>query len=121
VVINVVDSFPDLPPAELEKKEEVFWGNSITVEYEEFHVILARLKENSITVREGDTLETGQVIGEIGNSGFIGGPFSINLEPHLHIHVSQKSERENFPYEREGVPVLLGEKFLVKNMLVESP
>jgi hypothetical protein len=121
VVVSIADSFPDLPPSELEKKQDVFSGNSITIDFKGFYVILSRLKENSITVSEGDTLEMGRVIGEVGNSGFIGGPYSINVEPHLHIHASKKSNRANFPFEREGVPIRFDGKFLVKNTLVNNP
>jgi hypothetical protein len=70
---------------------------------------------------EGDTLEAGQAIGEVGNSGFIGGPFSVNVEPHLHIHATQKTNKENFPFEREGVPLRFDGKFLIKNTLVTVP
>jgi hypothetical protein len=121
VVVSVVDSLPDLAPSTLEKKQEVFFGNFVTIDYKGFHIVLSRLKENSINVREGDTLEAGQAIGEVGNSGFIGGPFSVNVEPHLHIHATRKTNKENFPFEREGVPLRFDGHFLIKNTLVTVP
>lgn len=118
-VVSVVDTFPDLKPSQLENQKSVFWGNSVMIDYQGTYVVLARLKQNSITLHRGDRVEAGQFIGKVGNSGFIGGPFSINLEPHLHIHAMRKSEREDFPFEHEGVPILFEGQFLSRNTLVK--
>lgn len=42
------------------------------------------LKENSIRVKAGDTVKAGEIIGELGNSGYSGGP-------HLHFQVNNSS------------------------------
>lgn len=121
IVASVVDSFPDLRPSELKDQQDIFLGNTVTIEHEGIQVVLACLKQNSIVVQPGDTIESGNIVAEVGNSGFIGGPFNVTLEPHLHINASRKSERENFPYEREGAPILFNGKFLIKNMLINVP
>lgn len=129
IVVSVVDSFPDLKPSQLadlkpsqlKDQEDIFWGNAVTIEHEGIQVVLACLKQNSIVVQPGDTIESGDIVAEVGNSEFIWGPFNVTLEPHLHIHASRKSERENFPFDREGVPISFNGQFLIKNMLISVP
>lgn len=52
------------------------------------------LKHGSITVKAGDRVKRGQVIGRLGNSG------SSSIGPHLHFHVSDASS----PIAAEGLP-----------------
>jgi len=121
IVVSVIDSLPDLPPSELAGKEDVFPGNQVVIAHGGVWVYLSRLKLHSISVQPGDTVHTGQVLGEIGNSGLLGGPFGLTAVPHLHIQGTRKSGPGNSYYEREGAPILFTGKFLVKNTLVEAP
>ena len=62
------------------------------------HLIIAHLKPDSVTVRSGDRVNEGQVIGACGNSG-------NTSEPHVHIHYQRqhpKDVRMNFA---EGLPL----------------
>ena len=52
------------------------------------------LKRGSVTVKTGDRVKAGQVIGQLGNSG------SSSIGPHLHFHVSDA----NSPLAAEGLP-----------------
>ncbi|MCK6619919.1 MAG: M23 family metallopeptidase [Calditrichaceae bacterium] len=120
IVVSVIDSLPDLPPSELAGKEDVFPGNQVIIDHGGVWVYLSRLKLHSISVQPGDTVHTGQLLGEIGNSGLLGGPFGLTAAPHLHIQATRKSGPENSYYEREGVAMLFGGKFLAKNTLIET-
>lgn len=57
-----------------------FAGNYVILHADDFYVFLAHLQAGSVEVNEGDTVEVGQRIGRIGNSGF-------TLEPHLHFQL----------------------------------
>ncbi|MNC48479.1 Murein DD-endopeptidase MepM [compost metagenome] len=46
---------------------------------------LAHLKQGSVTVKKGDSVKTGDVIGKAGNSG-------NSSEPHLHYQVSDGAD-----------------------------
>jgi hypothetical protein len=75
VVTHVVDGLPDG-----DSKKELAGNHVIIRLAEERYVALAHLKQGSIVVAPGDTVEPGQKIGLAGNSG--------NSDfPHLHIHV----------------------------------
>ena len=80
-VVFAVDGVPDNPPGT--KNEEQPLGNAIILEHEgnEFS-LLAHLKYESVQVHEGDRVETGQKVGECGNSG-------QSSKPHLHFHVQR--------------------------------
>ncbi|MEU8576098.1 M23 family metallopeptidase [Streptomyces asoensis] len=82
-VVEVQDGIPDntppvtppVPPIE----DTV--GNHVTVEVAPGRYLLyAHMKPGSLRVREGDRVETGQVLGLIGNSG-------NSTTPHLHFQV----------------------------------
>ncbi len=51
------------------------------------YVYMAHLRKNSIVARPGDTVESGEYIARVGNSGF-------STFPHLHIHVQNKPTSE---------------------------
>ncbi len=85
-------------------------GNFIIIEVEpdEF-VFLAHLKSDSVAVRVGELVKSGQVIAAVGNSG-------RTIEPHLHMHLQNTAEfpfAESLPlrfsnYLANGKPVKLG-------------
>lgn len=106
-VIRAVDGLPDLRPPE--KDTENLAGNHVVLACEGVEVILAHLKQGSVTVTAGMKVNTGDVLGQVGNSG-------NTSQPHLHIH----AERGGDPGEilnGEGVPIKLGGRFLVRNSL----
>lgn len=82
VVVAAVDRFPDQVPNDprdvtLESAD----GNHVILDLGDGHFAnYAHLKARSVTVRDGDRVERGQRIGELGNSGSSTGP-------HLHFHV----------------------------------
>jgi len=78
VVVNVVNDFTenhigDLPP---EKPGNLIIIDHLNGEYS----VLAHMKKSSISVSEGDTVRSGQMIGLCGNNGY-------SFGPHIHFHM----------------------------------
>ena len=68
-------------------------GNAIFIQHCEHEVsVLAHLKLDSTTVKTGDKVKTGQVVGLCGNSG-------NSSEPHLHYHL------QNTPIIQDGTGI----------------
>lgn len=81
VVALAVDGEPDQPPGHMDPGAGA--GNHVIIDHgnDEFS-FLAHLKQGSITVEAGQTVEAGDVIGACGNSGH-------TSEPHLHYHLQR--------------------------------
>lgn len=58
-------------------------GNFVIIDHGNEYSVLAHLRQGSVTVRQGDHVAAGQVIGTCGNSG-------NTTEPHLHFHVQDR-------------------------------
>ncbi len=101
-VRSAVDGLPDLVPPNSDR--EHLAGNSIVVECKGVEVLLAHLKQGSVRVAAGDSIQEGQPIAQVGNSG-------NTTEPHLHIHATRDGR---------GIPILFEGQFLVRNNLVFS-
>ena len=74
--------------------------------------MLAHLQPGSVTVRVGDYVTAGRLLGKVGDSG-------NSMEPHLHIGVVRgrhafESEDGRPPDRLESVPFLIGGRFLIK-------
>jgi hypothetical protein len=68
-------------------------GNAVFIQHREYEVsVLAHLKLDSITVKVGDKVKRGQIIGLCGNSG-------NSSEPHLHYHL------QNTPVVQDGTGI----------------
>jgi hypothetical protein len=82
IVVAAVDRFPDQVPNDPQDVTlESADGNHVILNLGEGRFAnYAHLKAGSVTVRDGDRVERGQQIGELGNSGSSTGP-------HLHFHV----------------------------------
>jgi hypothetical protein len=107
IIIEAVDGLPDQVPPETDR--EHLAGNHVVVQCQNVSVLLAHLQNGSVAVQVGDRVTTDQVLGRIGNSG-------NTTEPHLHIHAVHGNPVNVL--EGEGVPILFGEKFLVRNTLL---
>lgn len=63
------------------------------------YLLLNHLKKNSVTVSVGDHVNTGDVLGNVGNSG-------STSEPHLHIHHQRQNPTTTLhPILAEGLPL----------------
>lgn len=62
-----------------------FGGNHLMIQAGDNFVLLCHLKKGSLRVTEGDTVEVGQQVGEVGNSG-------SSIQPHLHVQVMSNDQ-----------------------------
>lgn len=84
-VLAVLDQLPDQPPGTLPDPASITMdtvdGNHIVLDLGNgLYGFYAHLKLGSVLVEPGDTVTTGQVMTQLGNSGNTSGP-------HLHLHV----------------------------------
>ena len=76
-VVRVVDGIPDNKIGEVNLAQN--WGNTVIIDHGEgLYSHISHLKRKSITVKEGDKVRKGQIIGRCGNSG-------RSPRPHLHF------------------------------------
>ncbi|MEY9966153.1 hypothetical protein ABIA33_004212 [Streptacidiphilus sp. MAP12-16] len=61
------------------------YGNHVSIDTGHEVVHLAHLRPGSVRVRTGEQVRTGQVLGEVGNSG-------RSTEPHLHLHAEREGQ-----------------------------
>jgi len=102
VVIASRDAVPDLaPPNHTEKLPE---GNYVELNCEGAQVFLAHMRRGSVRVTTGARVHTGDLLGNVGNSG-------NTTEPHLHIH----AERNHI-----GVGIRIDGRWLVRNSVFSS-
>ena len=99
LVVGARDGEPDITPGIISNNVIVPTGNHVFIQMETgTYLVIAHLKEGSVTVKPGETLEEGQLIGECGNSG-------NTSEPHIHIH-HQRQDPTVFPINfAEGLPL----------------
>ncbi|MGZ9809053.1 M23 family metallopeptidase [Pseudoroseicyclus sp. H15] len=81
------DGAPDMPVPEADGDHPE--GNFVALECGGVTILLAHLRQGSLTVAEGEAVTTGSPLAELGNSG-------NTTEPHLHVHA-----------ERAGTPLAL--------------
>ncbi len=80
IVVEVADDAPDLPPG---PPDRAATNNFVGVQiYGGFYIYLLHLRQGSVPpeVVVGARLETGAIVGRVGNSG-------VSAEPHLHVAV----------------------------------
>lgn len=99
VVISASDRERDIDPGSEDFNS--LEGNHVYIKIDETgtYLLLNHLKEGSVTVKVGDYVKPGDVIGRIGNSG-------STSEPHLHIHhQKQDPTKVIHPILAEGLPL----------------
>lgn len=99
LVINAHDGEPDEAPGIPSNNVMAPTGNHVVIQLETgTYLVIAHLKQGSVAVDTGATVEEGQVIGACGNSG-------NTSEPHIHIH-HQRQDPTVFPVNfAEGLPL----------------
>lgn len=110
-VAAAVDGRPDMPVPEHDRP--LIAGNHVVLSCGDVHVVLAHLRQGSVVVGAGDTVDIGQPIGQVGNSG-------KSDEPHLHIH-AQLPGPSSMPMGGEPVPITFGGRFLIRGDRVRLP
>ena len=104
-IFSAVDGLPDLPPQHPDFLHVA--GNHVVLACADFHVVLAHLRSGSVRPKVGDTVHSGDYIGEVGNSG-------ATYEPHLHIH-AQEPGSAAAPMSGNPIPMTFGGRFLARN------
>ena len=104
LVIAITDSIADSPISEPDTTH--FKGNFIKLQSKGIYIYLAHLKDGSIKVNPGDTVESGQLLARVSNSGY-------STEPHLHIH-AEIDDSTAF-MKRRAVAILFQDDFLIRN------
>ncbi|ARK32351.1 M23 family metallopeptidase [Halalkalibacter krulwichiae] len=101
-VLEARNDLPDYTPPESDPTHPE--GNYVALSCvgSEAIVFIAHMQEGTVQVEEGMSVEVGDFLGLIGNSG-------NTTEPHLHIH----AEKDGV-----GVPMRFAGKFLVRNSVV---
>ncbi|MEV7687098.1 M23 family metallopeptidase [Streptomyces bungoensis] len=79
-VVSTATTIPDQRPGELRYQPP--YGNHVFLDTGREIVKLAHLRPGSVTVRPGDVVAPGRLLGEVGNSG-------NSTEPHLHLHAER--------------------------------
>lgn len=98
-IVEAYDQDYDIPPNQEEFESQE--GNYVYIRIEETgtYLLINHLMQNSVTLSSGDTVHTGDLIGQVGNSG-------TTSEPHLHIHHQKENPTEVIhPILATGLPL----------------
>ena len=85
-------------------------GNTVIIKRANHYYLLGHLKKGSITVSTGEMVKQGDLIGQIGNSGY-------SERPHLHMQLVE-SDSEDF-WHGKGLCILFNGRNLFKNRVIE--
>ncbi|MCY9593585.1 M23 family peptidase [Paenibacillus chitinolyticus] len=84
IVKAVENGRPDNPIGQTDEKNPA--GNHVIIDHGSGeYSFLAHFKKGTITVKPGDKIERGQLLGRVGNSG-------NTSEPHIHFHVADGTD-----------------------------
>lgn len=103
-VVQRLDNRPDMPVPLPD--QQVMAGNHVLLQCGEVQVLLAHMRRGSVAVRQGESVRTGQRLGEVGNSG-------NSDAPHLHIH-AQRAGSTGAPLAADPLPFRLDGRYLVR-------
>lgn len=106
-IVRVIDGLPDQSPPQADRSNPT--GNHVLIECGAAQVLLAHLRNGSVTVKPGDPVRRGDPIGAVGNSGNSG-------EPHLHVHAQKIAAGGADLLDREPLPITLGGRLPVRGI-----
>ena len=104
-VVAAVDGIADQPVPEMNRAQMA--GNHVILDCNGIWLLMGHLRRGSVRVHVGDAIESGHVVGEVGNSG-------NSSEPHLHIH-AQKPGTLAEPLSGEPIPLRFDGRYLARN------
>lgn len=108
IIVQACDGQPDRRPGEIVRSDPA--GNHVILELESgVRLVFAHLKAGSVAVVTGQTVVSGSVLGEVGNSG-------LSSESHLHVHAIRLTDSgwEGTPLLFDGRKPLRGAVFRVR-------
>jgi len=106
---NVKVTSNDKPDMPIGKKDPVSGGNYVLVGCEGFNVTFAHMKKGSVVVKEGQIVRSGDLLGQIGNSGNSSGP-------HLHLMAARVDQNDNVT----PLPMIFKGRYLVQSDIFEN-
>jgi hypothetical protein len=109
-VEEAVGGLPDMPVPMRDRSH--LEGNFVRLRCGTVVVLLGHLRRGSVKVGPGDHVQTGQLLGAVGNSG-------NSDEPHLHIHAQMPGTAEA-PLSGQPLLATFNGRFLVRNMSVSA-
>ncbi len=112
-VMNVARDFPDQTPPRSDSDNPA--GNFVAIHCRDVTVVLAHLRQGSVSLQPGDNVKSGEVVGRVGNSG-------NTSEPHLHMHAveGRVSQYDELMWEARGLPMSFDGRYLVRNDVIRQ-
>ena len=109
-VVTAVDGVPEMRPPEMDRRHMA--GNHVILGCGAVWVVLGHLRQGSVAVRAGDSVDIGEPLGRVGNSG-------NSSEPHLHIH-AQRPGTPDAPLSGEPLPISFGGTYPSRNTRIRA-
>jgi murein DD-endopeptidase MepM/ murein hydrolase activator NlpD len=103
--VQTEGSLPDHVPPERDRVNLA--GNFVAIDCKGVRVLLAHLKQGSVSVKSGATVTESQQLGQIGNSG-------NTDEPHLHVHAERPVDPTKL-LDAEPVPMRFDKRSRARN------
>ena len=108
-VLEMVNTVADNESTSMNVSAEDGQGNFVTLDCKGFIVSMVHLRKGSIKVALGQFISTGDLIGQVGNSGF-------SQEPHLHLQAAKLNQDSVLV----GVPMEFMDQSPVRNDLFKN-
>jgi len=109
-VVIAVDGIPDMHPPEMDARHMA--GNHVILRCGAVWIVLGHLRQGSVGVQPGDSVDVMAPLGRVGNSG-------NTSEPHLHIH-AQRSGASAAPMAGEPLPIRFGAIYPTRNLRIRT-
>ena len=110
MIAHVETRQADAAPDARQRERKRPFGNYVSIQTGRGYVILAHLKQGSVTVRVGDTVKAGTEIARCGNSG-------NTLGAHLHLH-AQDQPSQNIDI-AHGIPIAFTDRLRSEPLILE--
>lgn len=105
---TVVAAEGTMPDLQVPGQDEVNrLGNHVILRCGTAEIVLAHMRQGSVTVVPGDGVTVGELLGEVGNSG-------ASTEPHLHIHAQRPAGEGAPPISGEPLALRIDGRFLIR-------
>lgn len=104
-VVSAVDGVADEPVPEMNRSSMA--GNHVILDCNGIWLVVGHLRQGSVRARTGDRVESGSILGLVGNSG-------NSSEPHLHVH-AQRPGTAAAPLSGEPIPLRFDGRYLARN------
>jgi hypothetical protein len=110
MVVHVENRSNDAPPDDAQRDSKKPFGNYVSIQTERGYVILAHLRQGSVSVRVGERVQIGVPIGRCGNSG-------TTRRAHLQVHGQNQPSAAIAT--ADGVPIAFLDRDAAQPMLLE--